>query len=225
MMRAECLVDAIELTIVNLGESSVPVEDCTLQSSQATIRHRNVTIWVCSGLRAEYHETRLPLLEIKDERAMGSTSPVSAPNTKGDLLLAIGVGFLINLIIGVALPEIGPFIAGLVAGVIIKQGPWKGAIAGFFAGTLGGLASIGFWAATNLLSLPNGLWSVAFQTAVGILTATYAILSLSGGIVGSVVAVQHWPRLSLFFKQHKIGFTLPFHLHQSAAVAAKKRDD
>src|SRR2546425_1730658 len=225
MMRAERLVDAIEFSVVNLGEGSVPVEDCALQSSQARNSHLNVTIWVCLELRVRYHETRLTLLEIKDERAMGSTSPVSAPNTKGDLLLAIGVGFLINLIIGVALPEIGPFVAGLVAGVIIKQGPWKGAIAGFFAGTLGGLASIGLWVATNLLSLPNGLWSVAFQTAVGILTATYAILSLSGGIIGSVVAVQHWPRLSLFLKDHRINFTFPFHLHHSPPVVAKKRAD
>src|SRR5207249_4650374 len=131
---------------------------------------------------------------------MGRLTPDSHPDTKGDLLLAIGVGFLINL------------------------GPWKGALAGFFAGTLGGLASIGLWVATNLLTLPSGLWSVAFQTAVGILTATYAILSLSGGIIGSVVAVQHWPRLSLFLKQHKISFSLPFHLHQSTTVVAKKRE-
>src|SRR5947209_14971418 len=213
MMRHQSLVDAIELSVIDLGEGSVPVEDCALQSSQATICHWNVTIWVCSGLRAEYHETRLTLLEIKDERAMGSTNPVSAPDTKGDLLLAIGVGFLINLIIGVALPEIGPFVAGLVAGVIIKQGPWKGALAGFFAGTLGGLASIGLWVATNLLSLPNGLWSVAFQTAVGIRSPNYAILSLPGGIVGSVVAVQHWPRLSLFLKDHRINILFRFHLH------------
>jgi len=156
---------------------------------------------------------------------MGSTNPVSAPDTKGDLLLAIGVGFLINLIIGVALPEIGPFVAGLVAGVIITQGPWKGALAGFFAGTLGGLASIGLWVATNLPSLPGGLWSVAFQTAVGILTATYAILSLSGGIIGSVVAVQHWPRLSLFLKDHRISFSFPFHLHHSPPVVARNRED
>jgi Family of unknown function (DUF5518) len=155
---------------------------------------------------------------------MGSTNPPSAADATGDLLLAIGVGFLINLIIGVALPEIGPFVAGLVAGVIIKQGPWKGAIAGFFAGTLGGLASVGLWVATNLLSLPNGLWSVAFQTAIGILTATYAILSLSGGIIGSVVAVQHWPRLSLLLKQHPINFSIPFHLHHSSAAVTKKRE-
>ncbi|HEV2121064.1 MAG TPA: hypothetical protein VGS11_13285 [Candidatus Bathyarchaeia archaeon] len=156
---------------------------------------------------------------------MGRQGSDSPADTKGDLLLAIGVGFLINLIIGVALPQIGPFVSGLVAGVIIKQGPWKGALAGFFAGTLGGLASIGLWVATNLLSLPSGLWSVAFQTAVGILTATYAILSLSGGLIGSVVAVQHWPRLSLFLRQHKIRFSLPLHLHQSTTITAKKRED
>jgi hypothetical protein len=156
---------------------------------------------------------------------MGRTNSDSLPDMKGDLLLAIGVGFLINLIIGVALPEIGPFVAGLVSGVIIKQGPWKGAIAGFFAGTLGGLASIGLWVATNLLSLPSGLWSVAFQTAVGILTATYAILSLSGGIIGSVVAVQHWPRLSQFMKQHRISFWLPFHFHQSTTTVTKKEGE
>jgi len=225
MMLHQSLIDAIEFSVVDLGEGSVPVKDCALQSSQARNSHLNVTIWVCLELRAAYHETRLTFLEIEDERAMGSTSPLSTPDTRGDLLLAIGVGFLINLIIGVALPEIGPFVAGLVAGVIIKQGLWKGALAGFFAGTLGGLASIGLWVATNLSSLPNGLWSVAFQTAVGILTATYAILSLSGGIIGSVVAVQHWPRLSLFLKDHRISFSFPFHLHHSPPVVARKRED
>lgn len=156
---------------------------------------------------------------------MSGAKPNFHPDTKGDLLLAIGVGFLINLIIGVASPEIGPFVAGLVAGVIIKQGPWKGAIAGFFAGTLGGLASIGLWVVTNLMTLPTSLWAVAFETAVGILTATYAILSMSGGIVGSVVAVQHWPRLSLFFKQHRISLPLPFHLHRASAALPKKREE
>jgi len=156
---------------------------------------------------------------------MGSPNPNSPPDTRGDLLLAIGVGFLINLITGAASPEIGPFVSGLVAGVIIKQGPLKGAIAGFLAGTLGGLASIGLWVATNLLSLPNGLWSVALETAIAILTATYAILSLSGGIIGSVVMVQHWPRLSLFFKQHRINLTFPFHLHHTLTSITKKKED
>ena len=34
-MCCECLVDAVELAVVNLGEGSVPVEDCALQSSHA----------------------------------------------------------------------------------------------------------------------------------------------------------------------------------------------
>lgn len=172
----------------------------------------------------KYHETSLPILGIREEDVTGKQDTDHQPDTKGDLLLAIGVGFLINLIIGVALPEIGPFVAGLVAGVIIKQGPMKGAIAGFFAGTLGGLASIGLWVVTNLLSLPSSLWAVAFQTAIGILTATYAILSLSGGIIGSVVAVQHWPRLAMFMKQHNINLSLPFRIHRSTSAVTRNRE-
>ncbi len=156
---------------------------------------------------------------------MGKPIPDSSPDTSGDLLLAIGVGFLVNLMIGVALPEIGPFIAGLVAGVIIKQGPFKGAIAGFFAGTLGGLASIVLWVATNLLSLPNGLGTVAFETAIGIMTATYTILSLSGGIIGSVVMLQHWPKLNEFLKEHPINLSLPFHINHPTTVAVVKKPE
>ncbi len=74
-----------------------------------------------------------------------------------DFLLAIGVGFLINLILGAGLPQAGPFIAGLVAGVIVKTGPLRGAAAGFLAGTLGELASIALWVLTSLISLPGAL--------------------------------------------------------------------
>ena len=122
----------------------------------------------------------------------------------GDLLLAIGIGFLINFLLGVAQPEFGPFIAGVVAGVIVKEGPLRGGFAGFFAGTLGGLASIGLWVATNLLSLPASLLPVAFQYALVILTAEYAILSLSGGIIGSVMAAEHWPQLYRFLKRQRL---------------------
>ncbi len=122
----------------------------------------------------------------------------------GDLLLAVGVGFLINFVLGVAMPELGPFIAGMVAGVIVKDGPFKGGLAGFFAGTLGGLASIGLWVATNLLSLPTSLLPIAFQYAIAILTAEYAILSLSGGIIGGVVAAERWPQILNSLKRHHL---------------------
>jgi hypothetical protein len=135
------------------------------------------------------------------------------------MFLAIAVGFLINLMLAVAFSEVAAFVAGLVAGVIVKTGPWRGAIAGFLAGTLGGLASIGLWVATNLISLPGALLPIAFQTAVAILTATTAVLSLSGGIVGGVVSLQHWPWLSRFFLNHKIGF--PLHLHRGPTIDSK----
>jgi hypothetical protein len=120
----------------------------------------------------------------------------------GDLLLATGVGFLINFLLGVAMPEIGPFVAGLVSGVIVKEGPFKGGLAGFLAGTLGGLASIGLWVATNLLSLPASLLPITFQYAVAILTAEYAVLSLSGGIIGGVLSAERLPQI-LHFLQHR----------------------
>ncbi len=122
----------------------------------------------------------------------------------GDFLLAVGIGFLINFLLGVAMPQLGPFIAGTVAGVIVREGPLKGGIAGFFAGTLGGLASIGLWVATNLLSLPASLLPVAFEYTIVILTAEYAVLSLSGGIIGSIVAMEHWPRIYRFLRKQKL---------------------
>ncbi len=154
---------------------------------------------------------------------MAKKLPSAPRDSTADLLLAIGVGFLVNLILAVVLPEIGPFIAGLVAGVIVKSGPLKGGIAGFLAGTLGGLASVGLWVATNLISLPAPLLPVAFQTALAILTAVYAILSLSGGIIGSVVSLQHWPRIHAFLIWQRI--TLPFHLHHASPVKVQKKGD
>jgi hypothetical protein len=139
-----------------------------------------------------------------------------------DFLLAIGVGFLINLILAVGVPEIGPFIAGLVAGAIVKAGPFRGGLAGFLAGTLGGIASVGLWIATNLLSLPGPLLSVALDTAVGILVAASAILSMSGGIIGSVVSLQHWPKIHEFLARQRI--TFPFHLHRVSPTQIKKKD-
>jgi hypothetical protein len=37
-----------------------------------------------------------------------------------------------------------------------------------------------------------------------ILTAEYAVLSLSGGIIGSVVAMEHWPRIYQFLRKQKL---------------------
>ena len=140
-----------------------------------------------------------------------------------NLLLAIGVGFLIDLILGAALPQVGPFIAGIVAGVIVKTGPFRGAVAGFLAGTLGELASIGLWVVTNLVSFPGALVPYAFETAVGIIAAVSAVMALSGGIIGSVVSLQQWPRIREFLISRNIG--LPFHLHHSSSLQLAEKDD
>ena len=137
-----------------------------------------------------------------------------------DLLLGIGAGFLINLVLGAAVPEVGPFIGGLVAGVIVKTGPFRGGLAGFLAGTLGELASIALWVLTNLVVYPNALVPYAFQTAFAIVTAVSAVLALSGGIIGGVVSLQHWPRLHEFLMRSRIEF--PLHMHHSVKVENKE---
>jgi hypothetical protein len=138
-----------------------------------------------------------------------------------DFLLAIGVGFLINLILGVGLPQVGPFIAGLVAGVIVKTSPLRGAAAGFLAGTLGELASIALWTLTNLIALPSALFPYAYETAFAIITTVSAVMALSGGIVGSVVSLQQGPRIHQFLARHNI--SLPF-LHHSGPVKMQADD-
>ena len=149
------------------------------------------------------------------------SAPTSQDKT-ADLLLAIGVGFLINLILGAALPQVGPFIAGLVAGVIVKTGPFRGAVAGFLAGTLGELASIGLWILTSLISFPGALLPYAWETAVAIITAVSAVLALSGGIIGSVLSLQHWPRIHEFLASRR--FRLPF-LHHPVPVEVSEKDN
>src|SRR5207245_11658290 len=118
---------------------------------------------------------------------MANKFPSSSQDKTADLLLAIGAGFLINLILGAAIPEVGLFIAGLVAGVIVKTGPFRGGVAGFLAGSLGELASIALWVITNLIVYPNALVPYAFQTALTIVTAVSALHPLSGAILGCVV--------------------------------------
>jgi hypothetical protein len=154
---------------------------------------------------------------------MANKFPRSSQDKTADILLAIGTGFLINLILGAAIPEVGPFIAGLVAGVIVKAGPFRGGVAGFLAGTLGELASIALWVLTNLIVYPNALVPYAFQTAFAIVTAVSAVLALSGGIIGGVVSLQHWPRIHALLMGGRIGF--PLHLHHSVQTRVEKNKE
>lgn len=151
-----------------------------------------------------------------DKAALGP-----AEDKSGDFILAVGVGFLINLILGAGLPQIGPFIAGLVAGSIAKTGPFRGAMAGFLAGTLGELASILLWVMTSLVAFPGALLPFAFEIAVAIVTALSAVMALSGGIVGSVVSLQQGPRIKQFLFTHNIRIPSS---HHSASVSMKSED-
>ena len=155
--------------------------------------------------------------------SMANKFPSSSKDKTADLLLAIGAGFLINLILGAAIPEVGLFIAGLVAGVIVKTGPFRGGVAGFLAGTLGELASMALWVLTNLIVYPNALVPYAFQTAFAIVTAVSAVLALSGGIIGGVVSLQQWPRIHALLMGGRIGF--PLHLHHSAQMSVEKNKE
>src|SRR5438128_2942085 len=156
------------------------------------------------------------------KESMVHNFPESSQDKTADLLLAIGAGLLINLILGAAIPEVGPFIAGLVAGVIVKTGPFRGGVAGFLAGTLGELASIALWVLTNLIVYPNALVPYAFQTAFAIVSAVSAVLALSGGIIGGVVSLQHWPRIHALMGG-RIGF--PLRLHHSARIRVEKNQE
>src|SRR2546430_10720637 len=98
---------------------------------------------------------------------MANKFPSSSQDKTADLLLAIGAGFLINLILGAAIPEVGPFVAGLVAGVIVKTGPFRGGVAGFLAGTLGGLASMALLGVPKLGVYSNAVVPYAFPSRIG----------------------------------------------------------
>ncbi len=135
-----------------------------------------------------------------------------AEDKTADLLLGIGVGFLINLILSPVIPQVGPFIAGLVAGVIVKNGFIRGAAAGFLAGTLGELASIVLWILTNVIAFPGALFPY---------TAVSAVMALSGGIVGCVVSLQQWPRIHEFLIRHNISLPL---LRHSGPVKIQQED-
>src|SRR5256886_15269630 len=112
--------------------ASVPSQSKTapFNRSHLSLRPSNVTIWIALGLRTEYHRNGGDCV-YRPKYSMANKFPSSSQDKTADLLLAIGAGLLINLILGSAIPEVGPFITGLVAGVIVKTGPFRGGVAGF----------------------------------------------------------------------------------------------
>src|SRR3989454_12055295 len=106
--------------------ASVPSQSKTapFNRSHRCPRLSNVTIWIALGLRTEYHRTRGDCV-YRPKDSMANKFPSSSQDKTADLLLAIGAGFLINLILGAAIPEVGPFVAGVGAGGLAKRRPFR----------------------------------------------------------------------------------------------------
>jgi hypothetical protein len=109
---------------------------------------------------------------------------------KGRFWVGAAVGFILMVLIGGALPVLGPVIGGFVAGLIAKGGLWNGAKAGFTAGILGALVVIIIGLVIGTLAM--GLFGFLLVLGIGaILIATalyYAVLGLVGGAIGGLIS-------------------------------------
>ena len=109
---------------------------------------------------------------------------------KGSFWPGAVVGFILMVLIGGALPVLGPIIGGFVAGLIAKGGMWNGAKAGFTAGIFGALVVIIFGLMIGTLAL--GLFGFLLALGIGVIlvaTALYfAVLGLVGGAIGGLIS-------------------------------------
>jgi hypothetical protein len=109
---------------------------------------------------------------------------------KGSFWPGAVVGFILMVLIGGALPVLGPIIGGLVAGLIAKGGMWNGAKAGFTAGIFGALVVIIIGLVVGTLAM--GLFGFLLALGIGVIlvaTALYfAVLGLVGGSIGGLIS-------------------------------------
>jgi hypothetical protein len=116
---------------------------------------------------------------------------------------AVGIGLVVELFLGVVgllLPGIGQFVAGLVGGFVagyiastrIRSGAWHGLLAGSLGGfllalpvgVLVGVASIGIGLTDQLGSLIAGIGTTIFVVLVAVVLGANSAL---GGAIGSFV--------------------------------------
>ncbi len=109
---------------------------------------------------------------------------------KGSFWLGAGIGFILMVILGNALPVLGPVVGGFVAGLIAKGGLWNGAKAGFVAGIIGALVVIIAGLVIGTLAL--GLFGFLAALGIGIiliaLALYYAVLGCIGGAIGGLIS-------------------------------------
>ena len=108
--------------------------------------------------------------------------------TQGSLGLAVLLGFLTMIVLG-WIPVIGSFIAGLVAGLIVRGGAGRGATAGFLTGILGALIIAAVLMVLGTASLGGLGFLVGFglSVVVVLLSLVGAIIALIGGAIGGAL--------------------------------------
>src|SRR5437667_11116046 len=113
------MIDAVEFSLVDTRECPVPVEDSSLQSVSLQPSARQCNHMDCVGVTHRISCNRGDCGHGPKE-SMANKFPNLSQDKTADILLAIGAGFLSNLIISAAIAVVRPFIAGVVAVVIVK---------------------------------------------------------------------------------------------------------
>lgn len=121
--------------------------------------------------------------------------PVVCLVRRGNFALGVIAGFILNLILGGALPVVGDLAAGFVAGYL-AVGAGRGLLAGFISGILGGLI-LGVILALALPLLAPFLpflapllpWLQLGAIVLPLLLSLKgAFLSAVGGLIGGIIA-------------------------------------
>jgi len=109
---------------------------------------------------------------------------------KGSFWTGAIAGFFLMVLIGGALPVLGPITGGLVAGLIAKGGIWNGAKAGFTAGIFGAIVVIIIGLVVGTLAM--GLFGFLLALGIGVIliatTLYYALLGFVGGAIGGLIS-------------------------------------
>ena len=87
------------------------------------------------------------------------------------------------------IPIIGSFFAGLVAGLIARGGPGRGALAGFLTGIIGALliAAVLMLLGTAFLGALGFLVGLGLSIIVVLLSLFGAIIAVIGGTIGGAI--------------------------------------
>jgi hypothetical protein len=109
---------------------------------------------------------------------------------RGGMGLGVFVGFLLMLLIG-WIPIFGPFLAGVVAGILAHGGVGRGAFAGFLSGIMAAIILgllVAFYGLIKIGPIEALLGGLATFTVALLLSAGTALFGLIGGIIGGAIS-------------------------------------